>query len=52
MAQERLSMRKIREILRLRFAGLSPRQIAASIGSALSTIHEKENKSVPFFPLG
>jgi transposase len=33
-------MRKIREILRLRFSGLSPRQIAASIGSALSTIQE------------
>jgi transposase len=32
-------MRKIREILRLRFAaGLSPRQIAASVGSALSTV--------------
>ena len=34
-------MRKIREILRLKFAaGLSPRQIAASIGSALSTVQE------------
>ena len=33
-------MRKIREILRLRFAGLSPRQIAASLGHALSTIQE------------
>ncbi len=33
-------MRKIREILRLRFSGLSPRQIAESIGSALSTIQE------------
>lgn len=33
-------MRKIREILRLRFSGLSPRQIAASVGGALSTIQE------------
>ena len=33
-------MRKIREILRLRFTGLSPRQIAASVGAALSTIQE------------
>lgn len=33
-------MRKIREILRLKFAGLSPRQIAASVGSALSTVQE------------
>ncbi len=34
-------MRKIREILRLKFAaGLSPRQIAASVASALSTVQE------------
>jgi transposase len=33
-------MRKIREILRLKFAGFSPRQIAASLGHALSTIQE------------
>lgn len=31
-------MRKIREILRLKAAGLSPRQIADSVGSALSTV--------------
>ena len=31
-------MRKMREILRLRAAGLSGRQIAAAIGSALSTV--------------
>lgn len=31
-------MRKIREMLRLQFAGMSPRQIAASVGSALSTV--------------
>lgn len=40
MAQARLSMRRIREILRLKAAGLSPRQIAASVGSALSTVQE------------
>jgi transposase len=33
-------MRKIREILRLKFTGLSPRKIAASVGTALSTIQE------------
>ena len=33
-------MRKIREILRLKAAGLSPRQIAVSVGSALSTVQE------------
>jgi transposase len=33
-------MRKIREILRLRSTGLSPRRIAASVGAALSTIQE------------
>lgn len=34
-------MRKSREILRLKFAaGLSPRQIATSVGSALSTVQE------------
>ena len=34
-------MRKIREILRLRFvAGFSPRQISSSIGAALSTVQE------------
>jgi transposase len=39
-------MRKIREILRLKFAGLSPRQIAASVGSALSTIQECLRRAV------
>ena len=39
MAQARLSMRKICEILRLHHEqGLSPRQIAASAGCALSTV--------------
>lgn len=41
MAQPRLSMRKVREVLRLKFAaGLSDRQIAASVGSARSTVRE------------
>lgn len=38
MAQERLSMRKIKEILRLKFCGLSHRQIAASCQLAQSTV--------------
>lgn len=33
-------MRKIREMARLSAAGLSPRQIASSVGSALSTVQE------------
>jgi transposase len=41
MAQPRLTMRKVREVLRLKFAaGLSDRQIAASVGSARSTVQE------------
>jgi hypothetical protein len=32
MSQERLPMRKIREVLRLRAEGLSKRRIAASLG--------------------
>lgn len=41
MAQSRLSVRKIREVLRLRFeAGLSERQIAASLSVARSTVQE------------
>lgn len=51
MAQERLSIRKIREILRLRFAaGLSPRQVAASVGNALSTIQECLRRPCPISP--
>lgn len=38
MAQTRLPVRKIREVLRLKAAGMSGRQIAAAIGSALSTV--------------
>lgn len=38
MAQARLPVRKIREVLRLKAAGLSDRQIALSIGSARSTV--------------
>jgi transposase len=40
MAQARLPVRKIREVLRLKAAGLSDRQIALSIGSARSTVQE------------
>jgi DNA-binding transcriptional regulator LsrR (DeoR family) len=41
MAQERLSMRKIRELLRLKFdLGLSDRKIAVSLGVARSTVSE------------
>lgn len=41
MAQARLPMRKIREVLRLKFeARLSDRQIAKAIGSARSTVQE------------
>lgn len=38
MAQQRLPVRKIREVLRLKAAGLSDRQIARSIGSARSSV--------------
>jgi transposase len=38
MAQEKLSMRKTKEILRLKFCGLSHRQIAASCQMAQSTV--------------
>ena len=41
MAQARLSVRKIREVLRLKVeARLSDREIAAAIGSARSTVQE------------
>ena len=41
MAQARLSVRKIREVLRLKAeARLSDREIAAAIGSARSTVQE------------
>ena len=41
MAQARLSVRKIRDVLRLKSeAQLSDRQIAAVLGSARSTIQE------------
>ena len=39
MAQQRLSMRKIKEVLRLKYdSGLSHRQIAASCDMAHSTV--------------
>ena len=40
MAQQRLPVRKIREVLRLKAAGFSDRRIAAAIGSARSTVQE------------
>jgi DNA-directed RNA polymerase specialized sigma24 family protein len=40
VAQQRLPVRKIREVLRLKAAGLSDRRIAAVIGSARSTVQE------------
>jgi len=40
VAQARLPVRKIREVLRLKAEGLSDRQIALAIGSARSTVQE------------
>ncbi len=45
MARERLSMRKIKEVLRLRALGLTGRQIAASAGVARSTVSEYLKKA-------
>jgi DNA-directed RNA polymerase specialized sigma24 family protein len=41
VAQARLPVRKIREVLRLKYElGLSDRKIAAAVGSARSTVQE------------
>jgi transposase len=40
VSQQTLPVRKIREVLRLKAAGISDRQIAASVGSARSTVQE------------
>ena len=41
MAQARLPVRKIREVLRLKYElGLSDRKIAVAVGSARSTVQE------------
>jgi transposase len=40
VAQQRLPVRKIREVLRLKAAGISDRKIAAAVGSARSTVQE------------
>ena len=40
MARERLSMRKIKEVLRLKALGLTNRQIAGSVNVARSTVSE------------
>ena len=46
MAQEGLSMRKAREVLRLRYGmGLSQRQVAQSCGIAKSTVGEYEKRA-------
>ena len=46
MGQQRLPVRKIREVLRLKAAGFSDRQIAVSIGSARSTIQECVRRAI------
>ena len=40
MPRKRLPMRKIREALRLKAAGLTMREVAANIGAAPATVHE------------
>jgi transposase len=40
MAKERLSMRQVREVLRLKSLGLSPRKIAQSIGAGRTTVQD------------
>lgn len=45
MARERLSMRKIKEVLRLKALGLTKRQIARSVSVARSTISEYIKKA-------
>jgi DNA-binding transcriptional regulator LsrR (DeoR family) len=41
MPRQRLSMRKIEEVLRLKWgAGLSPRQIAKAVGVGRTTVSE------------
>lgn len=40
MGQQRLPVRKIREVLRLKAEGFSDRQIGAAIGSVRSTVQE------------
>ncbi len=40
MGQERLPVRKIREVLRLKAEGYSDRQVGIAIGSARSTVRE------------
>ena len=40
MPKERLSMRNVREVLRLKALGLSPRKISQSIGMGRSTVQD------------
>jgi DNA-binding NarL/FixJ family response regulator len=45
MAAERLSIRKIKEVLRRQAAGHSKRSIARSLAIAHSTVHEYESRA-------
>jgi DNA-directed RNA polymerase specialized sigma24 family protein len=45
VAQQRLPVRKIREVLRLKAAGLSDRAIARAIGSARSSVQERVRRA-------
>jgi transposase len=54
VSQQRLPVRKIREVLRLKAAGISDRQIAASVGSARSSVQEgirRAREAGIFWPL-
>lgn len=54
MARERLSMRKVKEVLRLKSKGLSNRQIAASVKASHSTIGDylsRAREAGIFWPL-
>jgi hypothetical protein len=54
VSQQRLPVRKVREVLRLKAAGISDRQIAASVGSARSTVQEcirRAREAGIFWPL-
>ena len=45
MPKERLSMRKIREVLRLSASGVTARQIARIVGAARSTVGECQRRA-------
>ena len=53
MSQKRLSMRKIRELLRLKYdLGRSHREIARSLGIAASTVSGADRGDLPQAPPG